>query len=122
MMMKSFDYKNTPNVDVVNEILVDIVKMGASEANIKQTEEGMRIDFKINDEVVHYTTINDLPRKYDHAPNLIIRLKIMADLNIVETNEKQDGEIKAEINGVVIDQKVIITPTENGEEVLIINK
>lgn len=121
-MIKTFDYQNTPNVKVVNDILIDSVKMKTREIHIIPVDEGLRINFKINNKMIHYTTIEDMPRSYDHAPNLIIRIKIMANLSIVETNKKQEGKINANIDNVDINQKVIIQPTDKGEEILIINE
>lgn len=120
-MLKNIDFVNTTNVKVVDDILTDSIKMNASKIQFNRCEGGLRVDFIINNKPVEYTIVLDVDKRSATARHLIIRIKIMAGLNIVETNEVQKGQIKTNINGININQNVVIKPTAKGEEMVIAN-
>lgn len=113
-MIKTFDFEKMPIVEVVNEILLDSAKRGASDIHFDPHPEFMRIRIRIDGELKNYTDIPNTIKK-----NLITRIKIIAGMNITETRLPQDGAIKAKLQNVDLDMRVSSIPTRNGEKIVI---
>ena len=86
-MIKTFDYEKLPIVEVVNEILYDASKRGASDIHFDPEEDEMKVRIRIDGLLSDYTTIPNTLKK-----NLITRIKIMSGMNITEVRLPQDGE------------------------------
>ena len=56
-MIKTFDYEKLPIVEVVNEILYDASKRGASDIYFDPEEEEMVVRIRIDGQLMNYTTI-----------------------------------------------------------------
>lgn len=113
-MLKTFDYDRTPIVEVVNEILVDASKRGASDIHFDPHEDYMKIRIRIDGQLIDYTEVPNEIKK-----NLITRIKIISGMNITESRLPQDGAIKATIQDVNLDLRVSSLPTNEGEKVVI---
>ena len=113
-MLKTFDYQNTPIVDVVNEILVDSAKRGASDIHFDPTDDGIIVRFRVDGIL---SNVIFLPK--DIKQNVITRIKIMAGMNITETRLPQDGAVKDKIEGKDLDLRVSALPTKRGEKIVI---
>lgn len=113
-MLKKFDYDKMPVVDIVNEILVDASKRGASDIHFDPHEKFMKVRIRIDGELTDYT---DVPN--DIKKNLITRIKILSEMNITESRLPQDGAIKGNIEGVNLDLRVSALPTNLGEKIVI---
>lgn len=113
-MLKTFDYDRTPIVEVVNEILVDASKRGASDIHFDPHEDYMKIRIRIDGQLIDYTAVPNEIKK-----NLITRIKIISGMNITESRLPQDGAIKATIQDVNLDLRVSSLPTNEGEKVVI---
>ena len=50
------------------------------------------------------------------GPALVSRIKVMANMNIVERRRPQDGQIEATVDGVPLDVRVSTTSTVQGEK------
>ena len=113
-MLKKFDYDKIPVVDIVNEILVDSSKRGASDIHFDPHEKFMKVRIRIDGELIDYTEIpNDVKK------NLVTRIKILSEMNITESRLPQDGAIKGRIEDVNLDLRVSVLPTNMGEKVVI---
>lgn len=113
-MLRTFDYEKMPIVEIVNEMIVDASKRGASDIHFDPMIEHMRARIRIDGDLIDYTTIpNTLKR------NLITRIKIVSGMNITEVRLPQDGSIKATIKDVNLDLRVSCIPTSNGEKIVI---
>ena len=113
-MLKKFDYDKIPVVDIVNEILVDSSKRGASDIHFDPLEKYMKVRIRIDGELIDYTEIpNDIKK------NLITRIKILSEMNITESRLPQDGAIKGKIEDVNLDLRVSALPTNMGEKIVI---
>ncbi len=113
-MLKKFDYDKIPIVDVVNEILVDSSKRGASDIHFDPLEKYMKIRIRIDGELIDYAEVpNDIKK------NLVTRIKILAEMNITESRLPQDGAIKGRIGDVNLDLRVSALPTNNGEKIVV---
>lgn len=113
-MLKKFDYDKMPVVDIVNEILIDSSKRGASDIHFDPQEKFMKIRIRIDGELIDYTEVpNDIKK------NLVTRVKILSEMNITESRLPQDGAIKGTIEGVNLDLRVSALPTNLGEKIVI---
>lgn len=113
-MLREFDFKNTPIVDIVNEIFIDASRRNASDIHMDPWEEYLKIRIRIDGELVDYAMVPNSIKN-----NLTTRIKILSGMNITETRLPQDGAIKANMGGEDIDMRVSALPTNKGEKVVI---
>ena len=113
-MLKVFDFEKTPVVEIVNEILVDSAKRGASDIHFDPYEEFVKTRIRIDGELIDYTEIPNAVAK-----NLITRIKIISGMNITESRLPQDGAIKATLEDINLDLRVSSIPTNKGEKIVI---
>ena len=113
-MLKTFDYDKTPVVEIVNEILVDASKRGASDIHFDPHEDYVKTRIRIDGELIDYTEIPNAIAK-----NLVTRIKIISGMNITESRLPQDGAIKATISDINLDLRVSALPTNKGEKIVI---
>ncbi len=103
-----------PVVKLINAIMTDAVKKGASDIHFECFEKDLRVRYRIDGALQE---IMKPPLKM--RPALISRFKIMASLNIAERRVPQDGRIKLKIGKKVIDFRVSTLPTLFGEKVVL---
>ena len=113
-MLKKYDFVKTPPVEIVNDILSDSAKRGASDIHFDPHENFMLIRIRIDGDLVNYA---EIPK--DIQRNLITRLKILSGMNITESRLPQDGAIKGVINGIALDLRVSVLPLLEGEKMVI---
>jgi len=105
--------QDKPLVKLVDSIITDAVRRGASDIHIECYEKRIRLRYRI-DGVLH--ELSPLPFKYRAA--IISRVKIMADLDISERRLPQDGRIKVKMGDRAVDIRVSVLPTIFGEKVV----
>jgi type IV pilus assembly protein PilB len=109
--------EEAPIIKLVNLILTDSVKRGASDIHIEPYELEMRVRFRV-DGVLQ--TVMSPPLRLKDA--ITSRLKIMAKLDIAEKRLPQDGRImikyKSEGKRKELDFRVSTVPTLYGEKVV----
>lgn len=103
-----------PIVKLVNSIIFEGVKQGASDIHIEPQEKNLRVRFRIDGEL--RTTIETSMRY--HA-GVTSRIKIMSGLDITERRVPQDGRIQRRVEGKDVDFRVSTLPTIYGEKVTI---
>jgi type II secretory ATPase GspE/PulE/Tfp pilus assembly ATPase PilB-like protein len=103
-----------PLVRLVDVMMADAVKRGASDIHFEPEESFLRIRYRI-DGVLRQ--IRSLHKTYWSA--IAVRLKVMADMNIAETRSPQDGRISRIIVGRQIDFRVASQPTIHGENIVL---
>jgi len=108
----SMDLSNSPVVKLVNSVIADAVKRGASDIHFEPFEKFIRIRYRI-DGVLH--EIMRPSRKYRQA--MVSRLKILGDMNIAEHNLPQDGRTKVRVGDRFVDMRLSTLPTLFGEKV-----
>ncbi len=107
--------EDAPVVKLVNAILTDAIKKGASDIHIEPYEKLFRVRFRI-DGVLY--EIMKPPFKLKSA--ITSRLKIMAELDIAERRLPQDGRIKLKLgNRREMDFRVSVLPSLFGEKVVL---
>ncbi|MFW5965873.1 MAG: type IV-A pilus assembly ATPase PilB [Persicimonas sp.] len=107
--------EDAPVIRLVNLILVDAIKRGASDIHIEPYEKDFRVRFRVDgvlEEVMRP------PAKLKAA--ITSRLKIMANLDIAERRLPQDGRIKLRMgNNREMDFRVSVLPTLFGEKIVL---
>ncbi len=102
-----------PVVRLVNMVLVDAIRRGASDIHLEPYEKMFRVRFRI-DGVLH--EIMTPPKRLE--PAMISRIKIMSNLDIAERRLPQDGRIKLRYLTREVDFRVSTLPTMFGEKVV----
>ena len=105
---------DAPVVKLINGILTDAVKRGASDIHFECFEHELRVRYRVDGALQE---IMKPPLKLRAA--LVSRFKIMAQLNIAERRVPQDGRIKLKIGKKVIDFRVSTLPTLFGEKIVL---
>ena len=105
---------NAPVVQVVSQILTQAVRDRASDVHIEPMGERVRVRNRV-DGALH--EVLSLPQSMSQA--LVSRIKIMADMNIVERRRPQDGQIETVIDGAALDIRVSTTSTVHGEKTVL---
>ena len=113
-MFREFDYDNKPVVEIVNEIIEDSIKKGASDIHFDPEEKGINVRIRIDGELHDYCKIPESVKK-----NLTTRVKIISGMNITESRLPQDGAIKHLDDGKQLDLRVSSLPTIHGEKIVI---
>jgi len=110
--------EDTPVVRLVNMVLVDAIRKGASDIHVEPFEKHMRIRFRMDG------LLQEVMRPNIKLKDPIIsRIKILSKLNIAERRLPQDGRIKLRVNlsgsTKVIDFRVSVLPTLFGEKIVL---
>lgn len=105
--------EEAPVVKMVNLILTEAIKKGASDVHIEAYEKKFRVRYRIDG--ILYETMAP-PMKLRAA--LTSRLKIMADLDISERRLPQDGRIKLKMKDKEVDLRVSTLPCLFGEKIV----
>lgn len=106
--------EEAPIVKLIDLIIMQAVRDGASDIHIEPEESALRVRNRI-DGVLHETA--SLPKHLQAA--VISRTKIMADMNIAEKRVPQDGRFKVYLEGGAVDVRVSSFPTIYGENVVL---
>ncbi|HHF3133337.1 TPA: GspE/PulE family protein [Vibrio diabolicus] len=117
---QSFDYgidgtdsEEVTVVKLVNSMFEDAVQVGASDIHIEPDDQILRLRQRI-DGVLHETILNEV----NIASALVLRLKLMAHLDISEKRLPQDGRFNIKVRGQSIDIRMSTLPTQYGESVV----
>ena len=105
---------DAPVIRLINAILTEAIKTGASDIHIETYEKRLVVRFRVDGvlrEVVQ--------PKRALAPLLVSRIKVMARLDIAEKRVPQDGRISLRVAGREVDIRVSTMPSSNGERVVL---
>jgi len=104
----------SPVIRLVNYIIYNAVKEGASDIHIEAAERCMRVRYRID---------GRLYKSLEVPPHLLAavtsRIKIMASLDISERRLPQDGRVNVLLEGRKIDLRVSTFPTSRGEKTVL---
>ncbi len=103
--------EDAPVVQIVDRILTQAMRDRASDVHIEPSENVVRVRFRIDGAL---KSILELPATV--GPGLISRIKVMADMNIVERRRPQDGQLTTMIDGREVDVRVSTVATIMGEK------
>ncbi|MGN6391673.1 MAG: type IV-A pilus assembly ATPase PilB [Gemmatimonadales bacterium] len=106
--------EDAPVVKLINGLLIEAVKRGASDIHIEPFEHEIRVRYRIDGALLE---IMRPPLKMKAA--LTSRIKILSQLNIAERRVPQDGRLKLKMGNRVIDFRVSTLPVLFGEKIVL---
>lgn len=104
---------DVPVVRMLQKIFEDAVQMHASDIHIEPDENQLRIRQRV-DGVLHEQVV----KEKRIATALVLRLKLMAELNISERRLPQDGRFHLHVSDRTIDVRISTMPVQHGESVV----
>ncbi|OEF09682.1 type II secretion system ATPase GspE [Aliivibrio logei] len=104
---------DAPIIKLINAMLGEAIKEGASDIHIETFEKVLSIRFRV-DGILR--DVISPSRKL--APLLVSRVKVMSKLDIAEKRIPQDGRISLRIGGRAVDVRVSTMPSSHGERVV----
>lgn len=107
------DLKNAPVVKLVDSIINNAARQGASDIHIEPFENYFKVRYRIDGELQEV-----LRNPMDGFAALSTRVKLLANLNIAEKRAPQDGRILTIVDGKPIDLRVSVLPTIYGEKIV----
>ncbi|MEZ4301881.1 MAG: type IV-A pilus assembly ATPase PilB [Polyangiaceae bacterium] len=107
--------EGAPVVRLVNAILLNAIKKGASDIHIEPYEKKLRIRYRIDG-----VLMEEMQPPIKMKAAIASRVKIMSQLDIAERRLPQDGRIKLKIGkGKEMDFRVSVLPTMWGEKIVL---
>ncbi|MBA5762103.1 Flp pilus assembly complex ATPase component TadA [Vibrio sp. 404] len=100
-------------VKLINSMFEDAIQVGASDIHIEPDSNVLRLRQRI-DGVLHETLLNEV----NIASALVLRLKLMANLDISEKRLPQDGRFNIKAKGQSVDIRMSTMPVQYGESVV----
>ncbi|MFA6074350.1 MAG: ATPase, T2SS/T4P/T4SS family [Negativicutes bacterium] len=106
------DEEDAPIVNIVNSIITRAIDEMASDIHIEPQEVNVRVRYRLDGLLREIITF---PKSTQNT--MISRVKIMAELNITERRLPQDGRIVYQYKRRMVDLRVSVLPTVNGEKI-----
>ena len=107
------DAQASPVIALVDRILLQAMSVGASDIHVEPQQRGLQLRYRQDGVLQQY--IEPLPSRL--IPAVTSRFKILADLDIAERRQAQDGRIRRKYRDRVIDFRVNTLPSRFGEKV-----
>src|SRR4051812_31238197 len=113
---KSIDVvsEDAPIVRLTNRIIVEAVKMRASDIHVEPMADRVRLRYRIDGICMER---DNLPKRMQNS--MLSRLKLMSGMNIAERRVPQDGRIKFPVDETMVDFRVSACPAYHGESVVL---
>jgi len=105
--------EGAPVIRMVNMILVEALRTGASDIHFEPMEKSLRLRYRIDGALIERPAP---PKTLQSA--IISRIKIMSDLDIAERRIPQDGRFNIKALGKEVDLRISILPTVHGEKIV----
>ncbi len=103
-----------PTVRLVNAIILDAIKQGASDIHFEPENMFVRLRYRIDGVMTQIRTFHK-----EYWASICVRLKIMAGMNIAEARLPQDGRFSFNVGAREVDFRVASHPTVDGENLVI---
>jgi len=110
----STQQESRPVIRLVNAILIDAVKQGASDIHFEPEQAFLRIRYRIDGVLWQIRCLHDR-----YWPAMCVRLKILAGLDIAEQRLSQDGRVNLFLCGRQVDFRVSSHPVLHGENIVL---
>jgi type IV pilus assembly protein PilB len=101
---------DAPIIQLVNKIVAQARRDRASDIHVEPTDGRVRIRFRVDGALREVLTLPSAA-----GPELVSRIKIMAEMDIVERRRPQDGQFQMVIDGSGVDVRVATAATIWGE-------
>lgn len=102
-----------PAVQLVNQVITNAVKSGASDIHIEPLEKTMRVRLRI-DGVLHEV----LQQPIKLHPSVSSRVKVIGGMDIAERRIPQDGRTTVKVDDRTFDIRVAVLPSVYGEKIV----
>lgn len=102
-----------PVIRMVNLVIKEAIRQRASDIHMEPSDTGMRVRFRIDGILQDALTI---PK--DSQNSVVVRIKIMSNLDITAYQIPQDGRFKMRLSNQEIDFRVSLLPTTFGQKVV----
>ena len=112
-VLQAEEVADTPVDKLLQSMFEDAVQVGASDIHIEPDETVLRIRERV-DGVLHEQVMNEV----SIGPAMVIKLKLMAGLNISEKRLPQDGRFHMKLKGREFDVRISTMPVQFGESVV----
>lgn len=108
------DTSDAPVIRLVNQMISQSVKAGASDIHIEPFQDELIVRYRIDG--ILYPMMTP-PKMFQSS--LISRIKVMAKMNIAEKRVPQDGRAQVRMGNQEIDMRISTVPTNFGERLVI---
>ena len=108
------DEYSQPLVRLVDALLADAVKRGASDIHFEPEAGFLRVRYRIDGVLRQVRSLH-----LDYWSGIAVRLKVMSGMNIAESRAPQDGRISLTLFGRPVDFRVSAQPTTHGENIVL---
>jgi type II secretory ATPase GspE/PulE/Tfp pilus assembly ATPase PilB-like protein len=105
---------DAPIINLVNSICIDAIRSGASDIHIEAGQTAAKVRYRMDGVLRTVRTIEN-----SRFPAVASRVKIMANLNILERRQPQDGRITVHVGKDSVDLRVSIVPVAGGESIVL---
>ncbi|MDE2008588.1 MAG: Flp pilus assembly complex ATPase component TadA [Candidatus Omnitrophica bacterium] len=102
-----------PVIRIVNLIIKEALRQRASDIHMEPQEQGMRVRYRIDGMLQDILTI---PKETKNA--VTVRIKLMAKMDITNTQTPQDGRFKMKVGRQEVDFRVSMLPTTFGQKIV----
>ena len=106
--------EDAPVINIVNSLISQAVKNGASDIHLEPMENGLRVRFRI-DGVLREAT--SFPKNIQGS--IVSRVKIISNMDIAEKRVPQDGRLQVQEEDRPIDIRASSLPTIYGEKIVL---
>lgn len=113
-LSREVDETDAPVVRLLQHLFEQAIHLGASDIHIEPDDKLLRIRQRI-DGVLH----EEVMKETRVGPALVLRLKLMAQLDISEKRLPQDGRFQLRVDGRSIDVRLSTMPIQHGESVVL---
>lgn len=107
------DFSN-PTIRLVNAILIDAIKLNASDIHFEPEGPFMRLRYRIDGVLSQISTLH-----ISYWPAISVRLKVIAEMNIAESRRPQNGRMTFYNGSREVDLRIASHPTIHGENIVI---
>lgn len=112
--LRAQDDRDVPVVRLLQKIFEDAVQVRASDIHIEPDEQALRIRLRVDGVLQEH-----IVKEKRVVSALVLRLKLMAELNISERRLPQDGRFQISVNGRNLDVRLSTMPVQHGESVVL---
>ncbi len=103
-----------PVVQLVNSMLGDAMRTGASDLHLESSREGLRVRMRMDGVLRDVATY-----ALQYQSGVVSRIKLLAGLDIAERRVPQDGRARVRLNGQEVDVRVSTLPALHGESIVL---
>jgi len=103
-----------PVVRLVSSIFTEAIRKRASDIHLRPQEHNVDLIYRIDGTLIKIRSFSK-----NLLPAVVSRIKIIGRMNIAERRLPQDGRARFSDNGSVVDLRISVIPTVNGESVVV---